>query len=200
MTKTIYLLRHAKSAEGKLMFKGICDIPLSDDGRSEALAAKGFLGAIVPDLVYSSPLLRAMETAALVREDNWPEIERREELNDINCGEWENKEVEKVRRESSCVFNAWIERPGSFEFPGGESVFAASERAFKLIKEVLGRSDVKSALFVTHRLIINVAVLRSLAIDLDNYWSFKYDSCSYAKLDYDGHFTLAALNVKARGA
>lgn len=64
------LLRHGEStynAEGR--FTGLLDVPLTERGRDEARRAARLLTCadIVPDLIYTSVLARARETAAIVQ-------------------------------------------------------------------------------------------------------------------------------------
>ena len=72
--KTLYLLRHAKSSWS---FDDLSDQerPLNDRGRDDAPAMGKALGKrrICPDIIVSSPAVRAMSTAALVaRELQYP--------------------------------------------------------------------------------------------------------------------------------
>ena len=72
--KTLYLLRHAKSSWS---FDDLSDQerPLNDRGRDDAPAMGRALGKrrICPDLIVSSPAVRAMSTAVLVaRELSYP--------------------------------------------------------------------------------------------------------------------------------
>ena len=72
--KTLYLLRHAKSSWS---FDDLSDQerPLNDRGRDDAPAMGRALGKrrICPDIVVSSPAVRAMSTAVLVaRELQYP--------------------------------------------------------------------------------------------------------------------------------
>ena len=62
----LILLRHGQS-EGNLarIFQGQLDYPLTDKGREQARAARERLGDYTPDLLLSSPLKRAYETAQI---------------------------------------------------------------------------------------------------------------------------------------
>lgn len=71
MTSTLLLVRHgetAHNAEGR--WQGQSDIPLSDIGREQARQLAGILPRIhadrLPDVVYSSDLSRAVETARIL--------------------------------------------------------------------------------------------------------------------------------------
>ncbi|MGW4485509.1 2,3-bisphosphoglycerate-dependent phosphoglycerate mutase [Amycolatopsis sp. NPDC004368] len=67
MTRLV-LLRHGEStANAGDLFAGHLDVPLTSAGVGEARAAAEGLAGWVPDVVYSSPLARAADTAAIVR-------------------------------------------------------------------------------------------------------------------------------------
>ena len=74
MTYTLVLLRHGESDwNAKNLFTGWVDVPLSDKGRAEAetggrlLAGEGLL----PDVVHTSLLRRAISTASWVPLSGW---------------------------------------------------------------------------------------------------------------------------------
>ena len=65
----ICLIRHGKTTQNlKKLIQGRKDFPLSDIGRSEALQAAKILKETDPnwDIIYSSPLSRAYETATII--------------------------------------------------------------------------------------------------------------------------------------
>ncbi|HOT76199.1 MAG TPA: histidine phosphatase family protein [Candidatus Wallbacteria bacterium] len=198
MTKNIFLLRHASTGEEKLVFKGIANAPLSEKGRREAAAMreKFRLENISFDAVFSSPLSRAADTALLASGLTAEAVRIHRGLTDINCGDWEARSVEAVKQEEPGLFEIWMKRPAEFAFPGGESVEGAALRARRFLDEVIQNPGADNLLVVTHRLIINVMVLGALNIDLNNYWRFRYDNCSYSVLCYDGSFYLRAMNLK----
>lgn len=73
--KTVYLVRHAKAVKDA----GAPDIerPLEDRGREEARrAAQRMKGDAVPDLLVSSPAMRAMETAGIFAAEMGYPLER----------------------------------------------------------------------------------------------------------------------------
>ena len=64
MTKTIYIFRHGQTdynVARRVM--GQLDIPLNDVGRIQAAELANKLETATIDVIYSSPLTRAIETA-----------------------------------------------------------------------------------------------------------------------------------------
>jgi broad specificity phosphatase PhoE len=127
--RTLYLIRHARPAvEGVLL--GQSDPPLSDRGRRDAQLA---FTAFEAQCVYSSPLLRARETAAFLRS---PEVIVLDELAEISLGAWDGKSWEEVQRSDSAL--AHRKRADWFGVtpPDGESWSAFTERVLKALDRV----------------------------------------------------------------
>src|SRR5688500_109239 len=84
----VFLVRHAEPAVTGVML-GQCDPPLSDDGRLAAAALK-----LPVSVAYSSPLLRARETAEAL---DVP-VEVLDDLAEISYGEWDGKAWSEIER------------------------------------------------------------------------------------------------------
>jgi len=97
---TIILVRHgatAYNAEGRL--QGSLDVPLGDAGRAQAAATAQALmseyGA--PDLLLTSPLSRARETADALASASGVELHADERLTQRSYGEWEGLTWDEIR-------------------------------------------------------------------------------------------------------
>ena len=72
MSYKLVLLRHGESEwNAKNLFTGWVDVPLSDKGRAEATHGGELLkeSGVLPDLLFTSMLRRAIMTANLALED-----------------------------------------------------------------------------------------------------------------------------------
>lgn len=85
--KTIYLVRHAKAVKDEIMPD--IERPLDDHGREEARRiVLEIKGGVIPDILISSPAVRALETAGIfAAELGYPpdKIARRKALYDQNA-------------------------------------------------------------------------------------------------------------------
>lgn len=117
----LILLRHG-AAPGNLLHQyiGRTDQPLAPEGAEIARRRSGTLRT--PDLLFSSPLLRCRETAALV----WPDcpVEVMAGLRETDFGEFEEKTWAELKDNPAYV--AWID--GTGECPGGEARAVAAAR------------------------------------------------------------------------
>ena len=65
----LYIVRHGQTHKNKQkVLQGRSDLPLNDEGRAQALEVGEKLNelGIKPEILYSSPLIRAVETAELI--------------------------------------------------------------------------------------------------------------------------------------
>src|SRR5690625_5406651 len=104
-TSKLVLLRHGQSTWNELnQFTGWVDVPLTDQGRIEAARAGELLKEenILPDVVYTSPLRRAITTANLALEAadrQWIPTQRSWRLNERHNGAPQGLNKAQLREE-----------------------------------------------------------------------------------------------------
>ena len=151
----IYLLRHGLS-EGNLegYFQGRLDPPLAELGRSQALAAGNWLleqGTQV-DVLYTSPLKRAYQTAEIVAGRLKPgKMQADENLMEYSGGELEGKRKEEINRLFPDYTIRSLSERGDFSAYGGESYDSMQQRLTAFTEMVAGNhADGQNILVVTH--------------------------------------------------
>lgn len=88
-----YFIRHGQSEANKAkIIQGHLDSPLSDLGREQAQTLKKYL-TLSFDMVVTSDLSRAVETAEIIFGDNIPEENKFLELREMHIGDLEGKLV-----------------------------------------------------------------------------------------------------------
>jgi broad specificity phosphatase PhoE len=110
---------------------GQSDPPLSDRGRRDA---RRTLSGFEVKCVYSSPLRRAMQTAAFLRSP--AKVTVLDELAEISLGAWDGKCWEEVQRADPGLANRKSEDWFGVTPPGGESWNAFSSRVLKALDQV----------------------------------------------------------------
>jgi 2,3-bisphosphoglycerate-dependent phosphoglycerate mutase len=118
---TLILLRHGNSEwNQKNLFTGWVDVPLSELGRSEAARAGELLAesGLLPDVLYTSRLTRAIQTAdlALEKADRlWIDVKRSWRLNERHYGALQGKDKAQTLAEYGPEqFQTWRR---SFDVP-----------------------------------------------------------------------------------
>ena len=103
--KTLVLLRHGESEwNAKGLFTGWVDVGLSEVGKQEAVRGGQLLAAsgLRPDVVHTSVLTRAIQTANLALEEAgllWLPVSRSWRLNERHYGALQGKDKAATRRE-----------------------------------------------------------------------------------------------------
>ena len=114
MTFTLVLLRHGESEWNALnLSTGWVDVPLSDRGREEAVNGGRLLkeSGLLPDLVHTSLLRRAINTAAIaldVADRHWIPVRRDWRLNERHYGALQGKnKSETLQKFGEEQFQLW---------------------------------------------------------------------------------------------
>jgi alpha-ribazole phosphatase len=141
----LILVRHCEPQEDA---RGLCygrlDIGLSDAGREHANRLGTALRRHQWDAVYSSPRLRARETAVAVNRD----VLIDDDLREIDFGELEGRSYDEIAATDPELYRAWMDRPTSVRFPGGESFAELKVRALEALDRI--RAVHEAAVVVTH--------------------------------------------------
>ncbi|HYT09340.1 MAG TPA: phosphoglyceromutase [Mycobacteriales bacterium] len=105
MTATLVLLRHGESEwNAKNLFTGWVDVGLTEKGVAEAVRGGELLrdAGLVPDVVHTSVLRRAIRTAELsldAADRSWVPVQRSWRLNERHYGALQGKDKAAVRAE-----------------------------------------------------------------------------------------------------
>ena len=165
----IYIIRHGETdLNARGVMQGWIDEPLNENGRflaeetGRAMKEQG----IRFDGCYSSPLIRAKETAEIVlRESGNPvEVLCDDRLREIHFGAYDGKVLSREMQERFFVEPFEVGR-----FPDGEGVRDVCARTQSFLKELIARDDDKTYLISGHGCATR-ATLNWLYEDPENYW------------------------------
>ena len=137
-----YLVRHGETEWNRIRrIQGVSDIPLNDTGRAQAAAVGDILSKHSFDLIVSSPLSRALETARIIsRRLGMPLPLVVPDLIERNYGEAEGQ----TRAELDSRYP-----PGS-EIPGREERASVTARAVRTLQDLAVRHPDSDILAVAH--------------------------------------------------
>lgn len=154
MKTTVLLLRHAQS-EGNLrrIYVGHSELPLSPLGLEQAkitadFIAKGNLPR--PDVILSSDLIRAMQTALPTAIALGLPILPDRALREIYSGCWEGKSMDELAALTPECFRLWREDPANSRPGEGESMRELYRRIGDEFDRVVKTYRGKTVLLVTH--------------------------------------------------
>ena len=161
----LLLVRHAETDPA---VRGRCygrlDVDLSAEGRRQAGELAAGLAELQLAAVYSSPLSRALETARAIAVARGLEPVADDALREIDFGELEGLTYEEIEAERPEVFRAWMERPTSVRFPGGESFADLRARVLGAVGAIRDRHAGEVAAVVAHGGVIRVVLADALGL------------------------------------
>ncbi|MGH2801337.1 MAG: histidine phosphatase family protein [Thermoleophilaceae bacterium] len=167
-TTRLVLVRHA---EPEAIARGRChgrlDVPLSARGRLTAEALARALARVPLTAVYSSPLRRALETAAPIAAAHRLAPVLHDGLRELDFGELEGARYEDIAAERPELFQAWMESPTAVRFPGGEAFAELRARAVTAAEELRLRHAGSTTAVVAHGGVTRTILAAALAMPDD---------------------------------
>lgn len=177
----LYLLRHGQT-EGKIkIYKGLLDVPLSKEGESQAKKVSKFLLPYMkrydlkPEVIYSSPLKRALSTAEIIGKELSLKIKKADELKERSFGKWEGLSINEIISIYPEEFEKWRSNPLRFSPPDGESTLQLRRRAKKIIKQIINNHRGSQIFVVGHGSINRVILCDLLGLPLKNIFRIEQD-------------------------
>lgn len=108
----IYIVRHGETTWNKSKrLQGSKDIELNDYGRELAIKTGEGLKNTKIDLIYSSPLKRAYETATLIRGNRNIEILTDDRIKEISFGHFEGENFSELIKDENLTFKYFFKKP-----------------------------------------------------------------------------------------
>lgn len=184
MTRLI-LIRHGETEwNEKKRFQGISDIPLSSKGMAQALSLARSLENERLAAIYSSPLIRAQQTAECIARYHDCPFRVIEDLKELNQGRLEGLTGDDLRRDFPEFISKWLEDPGNTVLPGGESLGDLQSRAWAAIKDLLCRHPDETIAIVAHSFVILAILCRGLELPLKAFRRFRQDPAAKSILEF----------------
>jgi broad specificity phosphatase PhoE len=145
----LLLVRHGETdwnRDGR--FQGHADTPLNDAGREQARALADELAGDRIDLVYTSDLLRARETAEIVARRLDADVVARSELREIDVGEWEGLTWSEIEERYPEGARTWHEH--GYGWKSGETYDQLGERIIAALRRIAADHPDRRVLVVGH--------------------------------------------------
>ena len=153
MTK-VYLTRHGETEwNEKGIMQGWGDSPLTELGKKQAEWLGERMKDLHIDVIYTSPIGRALNTAKIVRGDREIPLVEHDELKEIQIGGWEGLNQDEMKNLSEDNYYNFWNVPSKYIPTGdGETFNEVKERSFNAISEIIEKEKGKTILIVTHTL------------------------------------------------
>src|SRR6516225_10080549 len=160
---TTVLLRHGDTRlSPEHRFSGLRDLPLSANGTRQAQAAACRLATGAPlDAVVSSPLQRAVATAAIAARELGLTVVVDDDLRETDFGDWDGFTLAEIQQRWPAAAAAWRRDPERAP-PGGESFAKTAHRVNRACDRLLQDHSRQTVLVVSHVTPIKILLCRAL--------------------------------------
>lgn len=175
-----YFVRHGEILSNlRKVYAGWGEEPLTDRGVRQAEAVAEDLAGLKPAAIYSSPLPRTMQTAAIIGRAVGLAPVPEEGFIEIRMGPWEGMSEKAVAGEYPEEWRTWNERPDELRLEGRETLAQLRDRAMAAVAriKVAAPGDGDAVLVVTHVAVIRVLVLQAAGRPLSEYKSIEVPNC-----------------------
>lgn len=181
----IYIIRHGQTEmNSRRVLQGRSDFALNETGLAQAREAAERLRGVRFDRVYSSPLLRAVQTAEQIVPG--AEIVLDERLIEMDYGPYEGADLYHLPPEILTFFSDFVHNPAP---DGMEQLGAVVARVGAFLDELRGSEE--NILISTHAIAMK-GILEYLTPESNGaYWSKFIGNCAvYISQNQDGTFSV----------
>lgn len=148
----IYFARHGQSEANVLRVisnRGLVH-PLTELGRAQAAALAESLHGRPIVRIYTSPLLRARQTAEIVASALGVPVEEADALREPDCGEAEGRDDAEAWALNAGCWTAWRAGQHDHRVPGGESLLDIRARFVPFVERLAAAPQSGDLLLIGH--------------------------------------------------
>lgn len=191
MKTTIYITRHGETVWNiDKRFQGWGNSPLTDLGKKQANTLRNRLRDMDIDVIYTSPIGRAYETAEILKGDKSIEVIAHEGIKEVNFGLWEGMTTKEIseHKEYGTELHNLFNNPNEYKPFGGETLRAVRKRCEKAVMEIIDKNRGENILIVTHGMTIKLLMLLFENVDAEEVFSTEVmGQASLTKVEFDGN-------------
>jgi probable phosphomutase (TIGR03848 family) len=195
----VLLIRHGDNDQvGKKLAGRTPGVHLNEKGRQQAQALVGMLADLPLQAIYSSPMERALETAAPLAAARGLEVQPRPAILEVDYGRWQGKSFKQLKR-----YNLWktvMSAPAEVRFPDGETLAEVQTRACAEIAALASQyGDTDVVACFSHGDVIRLLLAKYMKIQLNDYQRLMIQTGSISMLYLSGeHAMIAHVNLVDR--
>lgn len=191
----IYVIRHGETDWNKAgRIQGQSDIPLNSYGVELAQITSEALKKVPFEIVFSSPLIRAKQTARILAGNRQIPMIEDDRLKEISFGVKEGAYIRDIRENPEDPIHNFFMNPGKYCPPqGAESFEELQRRSGAFMREVLVPLEkrYRTVLIVAHGALNHSIVNAAAHIPVEDYWRISMKNCAVSKLSLEnGTFTV----------
>ena len=198
----LYLVRHGATANNwarppRLQGRRT-DPGLADEGHRQARQTARALADLPVSAVYTSPLLRARQTADAIAEPHGVAAEVVEDLIEVDVGEWEGRSWVEIEKTDPEAYRLFTTDAGVHPYLGGENLGTVQARAIPALEQLMSDNLGRVVVAVGHNCLNRVYLAHLLHVPLSKYRSIPQDNCGLNLLRYrNGKIKAVTVNAVA---
>ncbi len=182
----LILIRHGQT-EGNLrrLLVGRTDMPLDEVGRRQAAATADFAAASYqPDLIISSPLVRARDTAEEIGQRIGLPIEIEPGLVELDFGDVEGWAIEEALTHHPHMAEVLLDPTGDdYSWPNGEMLGEFHRRVAECFGMLAERHRGHHVVVVTHGGVIGSYYAQIDGRNPNDFTAYHFDNCSVTRVE-----------------
>ncbi|MGV9454815.1 histidine phosphatase family protein [Streptomyces sp. NPDC003635] len=201
MTATSLLLaRHGQTVwHAENRYAGISDVELTDTGRAQAEALGRWAAAHPVDAIWTSPLSRAVATAAPACRALGLTPHQDPGLRECDFGVVEGRTLAEFEAEHPAAARAFRADPVAHPFPGAEDPRAAAARGTAALRRIATAHPTARVLVVAHNTLLRLVLCTLLRIPARDYRRvfprLRNTAITEVLMTSEGEAALLSLNV-----
>lgn len=182
--RIILLIRHGENDVMKTHLAGrLPGVHLNATGQNQARKLAKSLSAQPIRRIFSSPLERALETAAPLAGALGLPVLALDGLNEVDYGHWQGRSYKQLAR--SKLWTLVQNQPGQVRFPGGEMLTETQERVLAALNAMGAELQAGDALACfTHGDVVRLAAAACLKMDLNEFQRLQVDPGSVTAMEW----------------
>ena len=185
---TAILMRHGETAwnrQGRVM--GRHPVELTEHGREQVEATARFAQSIKPDLIITSPLVRARQSAEIMSAGlGGIEIVEEPAIAEVLYGRWEGMTYHELIDDPHYV--TYRKSPIEHPTPGGETIPEVQARGVAAVMRAMEIHSGKRVLFVSHGDIVRTVLCHFLGLELKHFHRIRVDNATLSAIQLAGDF------------
>jgi len=192
--KRVFIVRHGETDyNAQHRWQGHLDVPLNENGKQQADALATYFADQSIDLIFSSDLKRAYDTAQAIATAKKMDIKKEKRLREVHLGLFQGLTRTQIQEAYPQEAFNW-DNDDSFVVPQGESRVQLQNRAYAAWQSLTKSKDAKTIMLVSHGGTIRM-LLQKLFPEKVAYIKLKNTSISIIERDEEGNWQPSALNT-----
>lgn len=192
--RKVYLVRHGHT-DNEGIFDCCSPISINQIGKKACVALRKWLSKHSPNIIYSSPVNRTLETAEIINEYLKIPLTIEKGFQEIDFGDWQGRSYKEVLDQHPDYVEKISKEQKLFTFPEGENVAQFNKRVWHTFEKVTSKTN-GDLIIVTHKGVMGSIMSKILSLPtIFSPLTLSPAGCSILFLQND-RWTVESLNIR----